>query len=808
MNKRGDNVISPFLSGFGGCRKMIEVEIDGKKIEAEPGSMIIQVADAAGVFIPRFCYHKKLSIAANCRMCLVEIEKVGKPVPACATPISQGMRVFTKSEKATAAQRAVMEFLLINHPLDCPICDQGGECELQDMALGYGDDISRYSEGKRAVADENLGSLVATDMTRCIHCTRCVRFGTEIAGMRELGTVWRGEHMEIKTFVDKSLASEVSGNIIDLCPVGALTSKPYRYTARAWELQQRQAIAAHDCLGSNLNVHVRRSEIMRVVPRANEAINEVWLSDRDRFSYTGLKTEDRLLQPMIKQVGRWQTVSWEVALQYVVEGLRKVIAVQGAEQLAGIISPNATLEEAYLFQRLLRGLGCANIDHRLRQTDFSDQDSQPLYPGLVTKVADLEQQKAVLLIGSNLRQEQPLLALRLRKANLQGAQIFALNPLDYQFNFSLAQKLTCHPGLLPQTLAGVVKAAAALAEKELPVEVAKQLATLEVNAQQTEIAKGLLEKESSAILLGALAQNHPQAATIRSLARLLSSLTGASINMLTEGANSAGAWLAGAVPHRGPAGAEINQGQTLEQFLTTERKAYLLHNIEPELDCANPQRVTQALQGADFVVAMSSYNTDYLQQHADVLLPLAHFTETSGTFVNAEGQWQSFSAITPAPEGARPGWKILRVLANLCELAECNYASSIEVRDELQNLVGKQNLAPKQVEFQSLSLTFAKPELTRITEWTMYRVDPIVRRALPLQQAGSHEPLALRVNAVTAAKLGLKEGISASVSQGADSIALPVVVDERIPDDCVHVAGGYTETSVLAESFGAITIHA
>lgn len=787
---------------------MIEIEIDGKKVEAEPGSMIIQVADEAGIYIPRFCYHKKLSIAANCRMCLVEVEKVGKPVPACATPINQGMRIFTKSEKALAAQRAVMEFLLINHPLDCPICDQGGECELQDLALGYGEDISRYSENKRAVDDENLGSLIATDMTRCIHCTRCVRFGTEVAGMRELGTLWRGEHMEIKTFVDKSLESEVSGNIIDLCPVGALTSKPYRYTARAWELQQRQSIAPHDCLGSNINVHVRRNEVMRMVPKANEAINEVWLSDRDRFSYTGLRSEDRLMQPMIKQVGRWQTVSWEIALQFAVEGLRKTIAMAGAKQLAGIISPSATLEESHLFQKLLRSLGSHNIDHRLKQTSFEDQDAISLYPGLTIKITDLGQQRSVLLIGSNIRHEQPLLALRLRKATLKGGQIFCINPLDYTFNFTVNNKIICHPVDMPMKLAGVIKALAEFGVK-IPEEIAAQLTAIQITEAHRTMAKVLQTEQPSAILLGALAQQHPEAATIRHLARLLAELTGASINLLTEGANTAGAWLAGAVPHRGPMGLSQNHvGKTIKEFISEPCKAYVLFNVEPEQDCANPNQITKALHQADFVVALTPYNTPYLQQHADVLLPIAQFTETSGTYVNVEGQWQSFAAVSSAPDEVKPGWKVLRVLANLCDLPGFSYTASSEIKDELRSMLANNNSSPERTTQFNVKLADNKHDLTRITEWPMYRMDGIVRRAVPLQQSGSHEPLAIRINSKMAFQLQLAEGVMATVEQAGEKVTLPVAIDERVPEGCALIAAGFNETSVLAESFGAISIHA
>jgi NADH-quinone oxidoreductase subunit G len=646
-------------------------------------------------------------------------------------------------------------------------------------------------------------------MTRCIHCTRCVRFGTEVAGMRELGTVWRGEHMEIKTFVGKSLASEVSGNIIDLCPVGALTSKPYRYTARAWELQQRQTIAPHDCLGSNLNVHVRRNEVMRIVPRANEAINETWLADRDRFSYAGLNSEDRVTQPMIKQAGRWQAVSWEDALEFVIEGIQKAIAVEGPEQLAGIISPSATLEESYLLQKLLRGLGCANIDHRLRQTDFADQDSMPLYPGLAVKIAELEQQKAICIIGCNIRQEQPLLALRIRKASLKGAQVFSVNPLDYQTNFTVQQKLICHPQRLPEMLAGVIKALAAKQLNALSDVLVKQLELVEVTEQQQAIADGLQINQPASILLGAIAQQHPQAATIRTLANLLAELTGATVSLLTEGANTAGAWLAGAVPHRGVVGlVQEKIGEPIAQLFAKPRKAYILFNIEPEQDCANPKQVTQALQHADFVVTFTAYNTTYLQQHADVMLPIAQFTETSGSYVNAEGEWQSFTAVTSAPGEVKPGWKILRVLANLFELPGFEYVVSTEIRDELKAMLANHVFTAAKQAQPILNLTHNNHSYTRITEWPMYRVDSLVRRSTPLQQAASHESVGIRVNSQTATQLQLTEGFMATVEQAGEQAILPVIIDERVPESCALIAGGFSETGVLGESFGAITIHA
>ena len=437
---------------------MVKIEIDGKPIHAPDGAMIIEVADEVGIPIPRFCYHKHLSIAANCRMCLVEVDKVKKPVPACATPVTEGMRVYTKSKVAVDAQRGTMEFLLINHPLDCPICDQGGECDLQELSIGYGSDVSRYNENKRVVRDKNLGSLISTDMTRCIHCTRCVRFGQEVAGLMELGATGRGEHMEIGTYVEHAMTSEVSGNVIDLCPVGALTSKPYRYTSRPWELTSFDSTAPHDCLGSNIQVQIRDGEVMRVLPRENNDVNLTWLSDRDRFSYQGLNSSDRLKTPMIKQDGEWCETDWETALQFTVSGLRSVMTRGGADGLGALISPSATTEEMYLLQKLMRGLGSAHIDHRLRQLDFSDQDLAPAFPSLGIPLQKLDDLGAALLIGSNIRKEQPVAAIRLRRAALKGGRMMFINPVNYDFNFPVHTRITVDPVQMEHELAGVAAA--------------------------------------------------------------------------------------------------------------------------------------------------------------------------------------------------------------------------------------------------------------------------------------------------------------------------------------------------------------
>lgn len=558
----------------------IEIEIDGKKLAASPNQTVIEVADAAGIYIPRFCYHKQLTVAANCRMCLVEVEKSPKTLPACATPVMPGMKVFTKSAKTQAAQRAVMEFLLINHPLDCPICDQGGECELQDLAMGYGSSHSHYDECKRSVANENLGPLIATEMTRCILCTRCVRFCDEVAGVREIGVTERGGHAEISTYVERAVTSEVSGNIIDLCPVGALISKPYLFTARAWELDQTPSISPHDCLGTNINVHTRYGKTMRVVTRENMKINETWIADRDRFSYAGLDSPERISEPLARIDGKWVTVEWQKAFEIITTKLHEVISAHGADQIGALASPTSTVEEFYLLQKIMRGLGSNNIDHRLRDIDTSDEANIGAFPGMEMAIAELEQCDAILLIGSNIQKEQPLLATRIRKAALKKASIVAINPVDYDFNFNVAVKKIISPQEMVHALQSIVKA-------------------YEAN-DNNDIVSALRNKQRVAILVGALAQHHPHAAAIRALAQQLAKLSGATLGLLTDGANSPGAWLAGAVPHRRAGGIALNEsGLSAYAMFEKMRKAYLLVNVDPDLDCANAANAITALKQAE-----------------------------------------------------------------------------------------------------------------------------------------------------------------------------------------------------------------
>ena len=583
---------------------MLHIEIDGKKLAVEEGAMVIEAAEAAGIYIPRFCYHKKLSVAANCRMCLVEVERVAKPVPACATPVTEGMRVFTRSEKTTGAQKGVMEFLLINHPLDCPICDQGGECELQDLAVGYGRDVSRYQEAKRIVKDQDLGPFIATDMTRCIQCTRCVRFGQEIAGIMELGATGRGEHMRIGTYVESTVDSELSGNMIDICPVGALTSKPFRYSARPWELSEHASISPHDCVGANLIVETRRNKVMRVLPRENEEVNEVWLSDRDRFSYTALNGSDRLDVPMMRVGDTWKEIDWDVALDKVAEGLRQVVTHHGADALGALASPQITVEEGYLLQQLVRGLGSENVDHRLRGTDFCDDAGAPPFPWLGQRIDELEHKDAFLLIGSNIRKDQPLLGHRLRKAFLDGAKIGVINPIDFPFTFDVTDKVIVSPSRIPAALGRLVRAVAAHSHRELPPDVARFTNDLHPGPVETRMADWLCAARHPSIFLGPLVEHHPQAALIRALAQCLSDLMKAVLGHLPLG-NSAGAWLAGVVPQRGPMGApRAKPGRNAFAMLDGSLKGLLLMDAEPVRDSADGGRALAALQKAEFVVSL------------------------------------------------------------------------------------------------------------------------------------------------------------------------------------------------------------
>jgi len=713
--------------------EFVNVEVNGVPVKAPKGAMIIRVTDANGVYVPRFCYHDKLSIAANCRMCLVEVEKVPKPVPACATPVTEGMKIYTRSPRAIAAQKATMEFLLINHPLDCPICDQGGECELQDLAVGFGRDISRYAESKRVVSDQSLGPLVSTDMTRCIHCTRCVRFGQDIAGLQELGTTGRGEHMQIGTYIERSVDHELSGNIIDLCPVGALNSKPFRFHARAWEMSQHPLVSPHDGFGTRLYGHVLRGQLMRVVPQPCEEINETWIADRDRYSYEGLYSEERLTVPRVRAAdGSWQDTDWDGALAAMAEGLLGAAGPGGGTQLGFLAHPSSTVEELHLLARLAEGCHSANIDHRLRQRDFRDQGSDPAVPGLGLPLSEVDALDALFIVGSNLRAELPMLAHRVRKAALRGARVSLLNPENFSHLFPVETVLCASPAQMVRELGGVLIAALEANAQFLPAPLVALLEGRTTTDAHRAIARSL-GTGRRAIWLGALASRHYAYAELRQLARELARVTGAALGELLEGANGVGACQAGCLPHRERAGrVRARPGLNARQMLEQPLAGYLLLGTEPWADGLEPLAF-ESLRGAGFVGAISTHVSAQLLQVARVLLPAAAYAEASGTFVNLEGRWQSFSGAARPPGMARPAWKVLRVLGNLLQLPDFDYQSSEQVRDELRAAV---EAAPP--------LQHAGPFAHRdpsgveaLYDVPMYQVDALLRRSPSLQATRS-----------------------------------------------------------------------
>ncbi len=710
----------------------VNIEVNGVPMKARKGQMVIQVTDANEVYVPRFCYHAKLPIAANCRMCLVEIEKAPKPMPACATPVAEGMKVFTKSPKAIAAQRAVMEFLLINHPLDCPICDQGGECELQDLSLGFGRDISRYSERKRVVKDKNLGPLVSTDMTRCIHCTRCVRFTQDIQGFQELGTVGRGESTEIGTFIEKSVDHELSANIIDLCPVGALNNKPYRYRARAWEMTQHPLVSPHDSVGANIYAHVLRGRLMRMVPRPNEDVNETWIADRDRFGFQGMYSEDRLEKPMIRENGMWHEADWEHALALVAEKLGHIARQQGGSQIGALAAPGSTLEELYLLAKIARGLGSSNLDHRLRRTDFRDEDSEPVYPLLGCSIAELETASSILVIGSNLRKDVPLIAHRIRKAAVKGAKVSFVNARRYDYLFPVANYLSANGLDSFDHLVAIASAAISATGKSAPASVSALVSAAQPTDAHRSIAQQLIEGSRRLILLGALAQRHPAFADLRLIASAIAEVTGATLGYLPDGGNSVGAQVAGVLPTRAVGGRSVEAaGLNVADMLAARLKAYVVFGgVEPKLDIASTE-ASAAFDAAEFVVALSPYES--AKDYADVILPIGTFAETSGTYVNLEGRWQSAPGAAKPVGEARPGWKVLRVLGNLLNLTGFDYVSSDQIADELRSQLEEVGTVTPKASSRTLQSKLASgPSVDN--EVPLYQVDALVRRAASLQQ--------------------------------------------------------------------------
>ncbi|MGB5589039.1 MAG: NADH-quinone oxidoreductase subunit NuoG [Gammaproteobacteria bacterium] len=718
---------------------IVNIEIDGVPRTARKGQMIIEVTDAIDTYVPRFCYHEKLSIAANCRMCLVEVEKVPKPLPACATPVAEGMKIFTRSDRARAAQKATMEFLLINHPLDCPICDQGGECELQDLAMGFGRDASRYTERKRVIKDRDIGPLVSTDMTRCIYCTRCVRFGAEVAGVQQLGTIGRGEHTEVASFVGEGLDHELSGNVIDLCPVGALNSKPFRYQARSWEMTQQETVSPHDCVGSNLFAHVRRGRVMRIVPRANDEINETWISDRDRFSYEAIYSEDRLLSPEIKDGDTWRQVDWATALRAVVDGIRNATGDSAGSALGMLAGPSVTLEEAYLLARLGRGFGSENLDHRLRRTDFSDQQADPAFPSLGISLTGLEAADGILLIGSDIRREAPMLGHRVRKAAVAGARVASIGLDEPDVLFPLAASAVVRPSALVAELAAV---AAALEVKPGPESgLEGMLRAAVVEPRHREIARIFEGAARPHILLGQLSGRHPEFGRLRSLVGAIAATTGSTFGFITEGGNGAGAALAGLLPHRQAAAEPVARpGLDAGAMLTKALRAYLLFGIEAELDTAAGQDVLAVLAEARFVACVTPFVSDTMREYARVLLPAGTFAETSGTYVNGEGRWQSVEGVARPLGESRPGWKILRVLGNLAGFEGFDYPNSAAVRDELKAKLDREPVTDAPSGSSSDLATGATEQV--LERVPMYDIDPLVRRSAPLQ--ASRDGLAVR----------------------------------------------------------------
>jgi len=788
---------------------MVTIEINGQQVEAEEGQMLIEAADKAGIAIPRFCYHKNLSISASCRMCLVEVEKAPKPMPACATPIADGMVVSTKSTYALAAQKSVMEFLLINHPLDCPICDQGGECDLQEFSIGYGNDNSQYAEIKRVVKDKDIGPLISTELTRCIHCTRCVRFGQEIAGMRELGATGRGDWMEIGTYIEKSVDSELSGNIIDLCPVGSLTSKVSRFTYRVWELASNDSIGAHDCIGSNCNVQTKNGEIKRVIARENDAINDAWISDRDRYSFEGLQSDDRLTKPLIKKDGEWTEVSWDDALQFAVNGLKDI---KDKKQIGTVCSPSVTTEEMYLLQKIMRGIGSDNIDHRLRQSDFSAQDQDPLFPGLGMSVADISSQQAALLIGSNVRKEQPIMGHQLRQASLKGAKISFVNPVSFDFNFNVAHDFAIAPGQMFKELKVLAKAALENSTGDAPEGLATLVASVKVTDEHKQCIAELTDAENSMVILGTIVQAMPNYSAMRMLASFIADASDSTLSYLTPGANTSGAYLSGLLPNR----THISQGAfTSTDGLNTQAmfaenlNAYILYGIEAERDLDNPAQAAKALNNADFVVSLSAFVTDTMKANSNVLLPIAAITESSGTLINVDGTWQRFNAVSKANGLSKPGWKVLRVLGNLFNIDGFDYQSSEDVLNELKSDAG-QTVTDK----TGNQISWACPEnisaqttgIQRIAELSIYNVDAVTRRAIALQQTQDAQVDCAKINSALAKKLKLEDAQSVTAKQGDNTAEVTISIDDRITDNCVSIPAGSSAASSLGGGFDTIEL--
>ncbi|ABP34261.1 NADH-quinone oxidoreductase subunit NuoG [Polynucleobacter asymbioticus] len=768
---------------------MVEIELDGKAVEVPQGSMVMHAANKLGTYIPHFCYHKKLSIAANCRMCLVEVEKAPKPLPACATPVTQGMKVFTHSARAVEAQRSVMEFLLINHPLDCPICDQGGECQLQDLAVGYGKSSSRYDEEKRVVFHKNVGPLISMqEMTRCIHCTRCVRFGQEVAGVMELGMVNRGEHSEITTFVGQTVDSELSGNMIDLCPVGALTSKPFRYGARTWELGRKRSVSPHDSLGANTTVQTKANKVMRVVALENESINECWISDRDRFSYEGLNSADRITTPMVKQGGQWLETDWQSALDYVAHSLKTIAAESGHEAIGALAHPISSTEELHLLQKIIRGLGSNQVETRLRQSDVKSAASAPWLGMPITKLSELDR---VLVIGSFLRKDQPVIAARIRTAAKRGLQVSRIDAGGDDW-------------LIPSSGIAATPSAWLNCLSEVALAVAKEKSTtapvgtfnLSISPEAQKIADSLLSGERTAVLLGSAAIAHHHASDLHIMAQFIADQTGATLGFLPVGGNAVGASLVNA------------NGVGVESVLSGDRRAVILMNIEPDSDLPNPSQARQALSKANTVIALSSFKSPDLLEVADVILPISTFTETVSTFVNAEGRAQTIQPAVKPLGDSRPAWKVLRVLGGLLELDGFLFNMPEEVLGEAlpENYCTRLNNNASSSSIVNGNLAPFNG-LERLADVNIYAGDPIVRRSSALQltrDAKRGNQVAL--NSATFSELGLKEGDAVRVTQGSQSVDMPASLEVNLAPGAVRISAGTVASAKLGSMFGPVTV--
>ncbi|MBL8378345.1 MAG: NADH-quinone oxidoreductase subunit G [Burkholderiales bacterium] len=768
---------------------MVEVEVDGVKVEVREGSMVMDACNKLDVYVPHFCYHKKLSIAANCRMCLVQVEKAPKPLPACATPVTQGMKVWTASEQAKKAQQGVMEFLLINHPLDCPICDQGGECQLQDLAVGYGGSASRYSEEKRVVFHKNVGPLISMEeMTRCIHCTRCVRFGQEIAGVMELGMLGRGEHSEITSFVGKTVDSELSGNMIDICPVGALTSKPFRYSARTWELSRRRSVSPHDSLGANLVIQVKGDRVMRVVPQENDAVNECWISDKDRFSYEALNSPDRLTAPMVKQGGEWKEVDWPTALEFVAHGLKDVATRHGAAAIGTLVSPHATLEEMHLAQKLTRGLGSENIDFRLRQSDFSGDRSGGTAPWLGMPLADLDKLDRVLVVGSFLRKDHPLIAARLRAIARKQAHLHSIHSASSRdWLINVASESVVAPSRLVAELRSLL---ASLRGADAPANIAT-------------IATSLRQGRDIALFAGSHAEQTLQAGEVhRVMQEIVDALVEANpearvrLGFFGEASNSVGGYIARATPAAG--------GLSAAAMLAEPRRAYLVVGAEVSLDTAHGARAVAALKSADLSVVLTPFR--HSTDCADVLLPIAPFTETAGAFINCEGRAQTFNGVVKPLGETRPGWKVLRVLGNLLGLAGFDHDSTEAVRAEclpadLSARLDNRPPVPGAAAAPAVAAGFE-----RVAEIPIYWSDPLVRRAASLALTADARPPLARLHPDDLTALGSPERVEVAAAGGVALVG--VAADPGIARGCVRLPGAHPDTLSIGPLAGSLEVRA